>query len=282
LKILKSGSCFVFLFIILLASCSPERELARDFVKSTKETPVLLLCTDRLLLTNDKLKQISGFDTLDARTQDSLWLVNSRYLDSVSDVKMLTTIYEKIRKELKSYGYKVITPDSSAAIESHKPDLITLNIAQIELSEDRYTYRDEQLFLGDLMYYYDHMLNAVNLNLWFEFTDTLTKAPKVLFSSFIVNDKLDAAFVMNQMTYNVSYKYKITPFNTEDIYTLANTAAVKSSSYFYNFLMNKYIKENLPSNVQYFKHFSYNRYYDFLYYDEDEKFTEIERDSITN
>jgi hypothetical protein len=279
LKILKSGIYFSILIIInTLVSCSTERELARDFIKSNKEIPVILLCTDHLILTNDKLKRIPNFDSLDVKTQDSLWQVNTIYLDSLSDNKILTNFYKNLIKELRLYGFKVITSDSLHDSQNVQTNNYILNIAQIEISEDKYPYRDQQLFFGDLMYYYDHTFNEINLNFWFELTDSITKTPKVLFSTFTVNDKLEGGFLMDNLTYKVSYKYKITPFNTEDIYKLANDAAVKASNYFYNYLMNKYIRNNLPSNVQYFKHFSYNRYYDYLYNDDEDNFVEITKE----
>ncbi|MCX6231673.1 MAG: hypothetical protein NTZ33_09035 [Bacteroidetes bacterium] len=279
MNIIKSGKYIPAIFLLLiLYSCSTERELARDFVKSKKEVPILLLRTDRIILTNEKLKQIHDFDSLDAKTQDSLWLAKTHYLDSINDIKLLDIMYMRVSKELKSYGFNVFTTDKSNIFDTIQSPKTILNIAQVELTEADYTYRDEQVFFGDLMYYYDHILNAVNLNLWFEFADTASKKPKVLFSSFSVNDQLDGAFILDNVTYKVSYKFKITPFKTEDIYQLIDNSAVKCSNYFYNFLMNNYIRDMLPTSVRFFKHFAYNRYYDFLYYDEEEHFNEINQE----
>ena len=143
----KAGILFsVAILIILLSSCTAERELAREFVNTKKDIPVLLLSTDRLILTNEKLKRISNFDSLDVSSQDSLWTAKTLYFDSLSDVKLLSKFYENIKAELQSYGFKVFTKENVDSFNTLEASKYTLNIAQVEIREDDYVYRDEELF----------------------------------------------------------------------------------------------------------------------------------------
>ncbi len=266
---------FVAILITLLVSCSAERKLAREFVKAKKEIPILLLSTDRLILTNEKLKKMPNFDLLNAPKQDSLWVAKPLYLDSVSDVKLLSQFCEKIKIELQSYGFKVFTKDSIATFKALETTKYTLNIAQVEMSEDDYFYRDEELFFNSLVYYQDHTLNTVNLNFWFEFSTSGIKPEKVFYSTFSKMDKLESQFLLDNVNYSVSYQYRITPITLPDIYQLTNYSAQRSTNYFFNYLMNKYIKENLPADAIP-KYFSYDSYTGFIFNNETERFTELD------
>ncbi|MFZ4398702.1 MAG: hypothetical protein ACOYO1_01610 [Bacteroidales bacterium] len=265
----------IFFLITLLSSCSAERELAREFVKTKKDIPILLYCTDKLVLTNDKLKKIINFDSLDVSKQDSLWTAKTLYLDSVNDVKLLNKFYTTMKSELQSYGFLVFTNDSIDKFNSLETSKYSLNIAQVEISEDDYIYRDQEVFPNSLVYYHDNTLNLINLNLWFEFSSTGFKTEKVFYSSFPLNDQLESRFIIDNNTDKVSYQYKITPFNLNDIYQLCDFSAKKSTNYLFNFLMNKYVKDNLPSNVAIPKYFSFDHNTGFLYSNSEDRFEEL-------
>ena len=266
---------FVAILITLLASCTAERELAREFVKTKKSIPVLLLTTNRLILTNDKLKKIPNYDSLNVSTQDSIWLVKTLYLDSVSDVRFIQMFYSKLKTELQFYGFIVYEQDSLQSFNALESTKYTLNLAQVEMSEDDYNYRDQEVFFNSLVYYQDNTLNAVNLNFWFEFSSSGFKNEKLFYTTFSVNDKLESRFLLDNLTNKVSYQFKITPIVLNEIYQLSEYAAVKSSSYFFNYLMNSYVKENMPSNAGIPKYFSYDRYTGFLFNNENDSFIEL-------
>ncbi|NVN96159.1 MAG: hypothetical protein HXX18_12865 [Bacteroidetes bacterium] len=273
----KIGVLFsVTILIVLLFSCTAERELAREFVNTKKGTPILLLSTDRLILTNEKLKRILNFDSLDVSSQDSLWAAKTLYLDSISDVKLLNKFYEKIKDELQCYGFRVFTRDSISSFNSLEVSKYILNIAQVEMNEDDYIYRDEQLFFNSLVYYQDQTLNVINLNYWFEFSSSGLNNEKVFYSTFSMKDILESSFLLDDANNNVTYHYKITPITLAGIYQLTDYSAIKNTNYFYNYLMNKYVKENLPSNVVTPKYFSYDRYTGFLFNVENDRFLELD------
>jgi hypothetical protein len=209
-------------------------------------------------------------------TQDSLWIVKTLYLDSVTDVKFIHQFYAKLKEELGNYGFKVFEKDSLTDFNSLETSKYTLNIAQIEISEGEYIYRDEEVFPNSLMYYHDNTLNEVNLNFWFEFSSSGFKNEKVFYSSFPINDKLESRFIIDNNTDKVSYQYKITPITLNDIYLQCDYSALRSSNYLYNYLMNNYIKENLPSNVTNPKYFSYDRFSGFVFNEENDRFIEID------
>jgi len=267
---------FAAFLILLFPSCTAERELAREFVNAKKDTPILLLTTDQLILSNEKLKRIPDFDSLIVSTQDSLWLANTLFLDTLNDVQLISAFKNKLKAELQYYGFKVYEKDSIEIFNTIENTKYTLKIAQFEAVEDNYIYRDEEVFPNSLVYYYNTTLNQVILNFWFEFSSSAYKNEKIFFAGFPVSDKLESRFVIDNNTDKVSYQYKITPITLNEIYQLAEYSAQHSTNYLFNYLMNKYIKENLPSNVLIPKFFSYDRHSGFLYNNEKEQFTEID------
>ncbi len=277
MRFYKTGILFfAAILITLLTSCTAERELAREFVKTKKNIPVLLLSTDRLILTNEKLKKNQNFDSLNVSKQDSLWTVKTLYLDSINDTKLLSQFYGKFKTELQSYGFTVFTQDSIDKFNSLETPKYTLNIAQVEASENDYIYRDEEVFFNSLVYYQDNTLNLVDLNFWFEFSSSELKKEKIFYSTFSISDKLKSRFILDNTNNSVSYQYKITHITLNGIYRLTDYSARKSTNYFFNYLMNKYVKDNLPSNVVAPKHFSFDPSTGFIFNSENEKFTELD------
>lgn len=273
----KTGIYFIaFILSFVLLSCSAERELAKEFVKNNKGIPVLLQITDKIILTNEKLKKIKDYDSLSFEKQDSLWYVNTLYLDSISDTLILNSIYYNMENKLKSLGFHVYTNDSINAFNELQDIKYIFNIAQVEVSEDFFVYRDEELFFTNLIYYKDNNLNVININCWFELSDISDKTETILYNTSSISDLLKGNFEMNPNDYSVSYNYNITPLKFEEIYLLASKSAQKNASLLHDYLMNKYIKENLPQHFLNPKYFSLDPNTGFLYINENERFTIIE------
>lgn len=271
---IKTGlSIILVVLIVILQSCSVERELAKDFIKSNKDIPVLLQITDKVILTNEKLKKIKGFDSFNIEKQDSLWNANTLYLDSLNDIKLINTIYNNMEARLINYGFHVYSTDSIHEFINNQKQKYSLKIAQIEVSEDLFLYRDQETFFTNLTYYQDNYLNVINLNCWFEFSDMNKKNEIVFYNTNSISDILNGNFTMNPTDYNVNYNFKITPFKTEDIYQLAIKSAQKDAGLLFDYIMNQYIKDNLPHYYTNPKHFSLDINTGFLYNNEIETFT---------
>lgn len=277
MKNYKTGILFGFLTLsVLFISCSVERDLAKEFVRNNKDIPVLLQITDKIILTNEKLKKIKGFDTLSVEKQDSLWFSNTLYLDSINDSNILNLIFNSMETKLKAYGFHVYSIDNIADFDTLSKRKYSFNIAQVEISEDEFVYRDEEVFFTNLIYYQDNKLNVININGWFEFSDISERKEKVFYNTATISDLLNGSFVMDQHDYSVSYKYNITPIKVDEIYLLASKSAQKYAGLFHDYLINQYIKENLPHNYSDSKYFSLDPNTGFIYNNENERFTIIE------
>ncbi len=278
---MKNKYSGIFLLTILLGlilqSCSVERQLAKDFIKNKRNIPVLFQSIEKLILTNEKLKKIQDFDKLSIEKQDSIWNSNTLYLDSINDIILINKIYNQIRNSLIELGFIIYSSDSIEKFQQLTQEKYLLNLAQIEVSEDIYNYRDQETFFNNLTYYQDHNLNIINLNYWFELTDYTNNSTKVLYNTFSTSDILNGRFTMNPDDYTVSYNYKIKSLNSEDIYKLALTSGKKNTTLLYDYLMNTYIRQNISPYYLNPKYFSYDINTGFLYQSEDEKLTILEQ-----
>lgn len=274
----KTGIFFLTILLFLtLQSCSVERQLAKNFVKNKRNIPVLLQSTEKLILTNEKLKKIQDFDKFSIEKQDSMWYANTLYLDSVNDIILINKIYNQIRNSLIELGFVIYSIDSIEKFQELTQEKYLLNLAQIEISEDIYTYRDQETFFNNLTYYQDNNLNIINLNYWFELTDYTNNITKVLYNTYATSDLLNGRFTMNPDDYTVSYNYKITALNTEDIYKLAQISNKKNATLLFDYLMNAYIRQNISPYYLNPKYFSYDVNSGFIFQSENENFTIIEQ-----
>jgi len=277
LKKFKTGIFYLTVLLLpILFSCSTERELAKEFVKSNKDIPVLLEITDKIILTNEKLKKIKDFDLMSVDKQDSLWNYQTLYLDSINDKKIIDLTFNNMKTSLQNLGFQVYTIDSINSFRELEKFKYTFKIAQLEVSEDMYIYRDEETFFNNLTYYQDNNLNIININYWFEFKDINNKIEKVFFNSAAISDILKGKFEMNPTDYSVSYKYNIKPLIIDDIYKLTTETAYKNASLFYDYLMNQYIKDNISKNYLNPKYFSLDPKTGYIFNSDSEKFTIIE------
>ena len=81
-----------------------------------------------------------------------------------------------------------------------------INIAQIELEETLYTYRDEEM-IYDTYFYHDHNLNTVYINSWIEINnlndDNLNQ--HIYFASDMITDIADGTFDYDIFSNKSSY-----------------------------------------------------------------------------
>ncbi len=258
--------------IIITSSCKVEKDLAREFVQKENTTSILLLKDTVLYKLNDKIKRIHGFDYYDPDTQDSLWIANTQFLDSIDDTKLINNLYNRIKSELEYYEFKVYTQETRKNFDTTNPDNYTFKITQIEIEEDKYTYKNEYSFPNDtVVYFKEHDLNKFDLNCWFELkpNDTTKDYKRLFFNSFSIEDKLDGVFAKD-LQQKITYKYKIIPARLTDIYNMASYSGMKNAHFLFNYFMNKYINENMPKGFLVEGYYSLDRKTGYIRYDTEE------------
>ena len=273
---MKKNNYYIIILLVVIpffmASCQVERDIAREFVQQDNDISVLLLTDTTLYKLNDKVKDIPNFDSLSVDVQDSLWMANTLYLDSVDDKKVINTLYSRIKSELEYFEFHVYTMKNKKDFDALNSEAYIFKISQVELEEDKYTYTNEYSFPHDTtVYFKNHDLNKIDLNCWFDLIpkDSSTDHKKVFYNSFSIEDKLDGSFYKDQSN-SVKYKYRIIPIQLNDIYYLTAYSGNKHANYLFNYFMNKYIRAEMPPGFSAEGYYSLDPDTGYINYDEDE------------
>lgn len=239
---------FGIFLLSFVSSCSVERKLAKEFVKSHDSISVLLIPPAWIFKTNLNTFLIEDFDNLTADEQQRQLYDSSRFLKNIEDTLLISRFFSTMESSLRKYGIYTFNHDEVVEFMSKKGLAYQITLAQMELEEDIYPYRAEEVFFDTALYYEDFDLYKVGLNTWFEISKLNdTKATNnVLYASDYVTDELEGRFTSNIFTGEVKFKYNIYPLETEDVYTLAASAGERYAAYIYDYIVNQYIYFNLP------------------------------------
>lgn len=252
----------IFIFVITLASasCSVERKLAKDFIQNKDTLSVLLLMPDYVFKTNTKAWEIEGFENLSEWEQDSALYENSIFLKQLDDEFLISRFLSALQTGLRKYGINAYTQDQLLHFLDLETTSYKVSLAQMEVEEDIFPYRAEEVFYDTLLFYEDFDLNMVNINSWFEITQ-MNKPDvemNVLYASHYVMDGLEGRFANNLFTGEIKFHYNLFPIKVEDIYTLAARLGDKYAGYIYDYLLNAHIHRNFPVGDRPRNYFTWN------------------------
>ena len=261
------------LCLVMVSSCTVEKQLANTFLKNQPEIDIQLFTPEMVYKYNHKGEDITGFDKLSNAAQDSALYADSRYIQYVSDSLLLDNYINNFIDELRKLGFRVYLDASIDTVLSAKPQAYILNMAQVQLDEYKYPYEDSET-IDDSVYYKKFELNGVDLSGWFELSKLNAEKPvkTVLYSTFSSSDGFNGRFFVDPFTYEVRYKYKIDSLEVNDIYELASYAGKKDASYVFDYFMNQYIAWHMPQDEEPMDYYHYNRFRRYISPAGDEKF----------
>jgi len=249
----------LFLFI-LLTSCSLERRIASEFIKEVNNQSIVLQFPNDVIKSNLKIDSVRASKISDPDVLDALRYAESLVLKYVDDSIFLASCKQNMVEELKAYGLNVINVEEYD--ESSTDSLYFLNLAQIQLEE----YEDSATidkFCYGRSYFYDFILNAINVNSWFElskFNVDNVKFP-VLYSSYYQFDGVDGHCqkVFTRNGNKVMYNYKVDTIDVKLSYELAAQAGKRYASNLFDYLLNIHVQDHLPKDKNPFFYYHYDR-----------------------
>jgi hypothetical protein len=247
------------LMVFILLSCSAERNLAREYVKSHRGEGIMLAPVDFLYKQN--LGAYIDFSMFPARAQqDSIAYNSSNYVQYISDSIFLTFFTNSLIDKLVSFGYNV-TLDESADVflNSGNPSWI-IQLSQLQLEENftpGYVYAYDE---DDEEYYQVFRQNSITLNSWLEINhlNTENARKQMLYLSGYIEDYpgqdvsltyFDGQFYFNDARDTIS---------TDDIYKMAVSSGKKHAELLFDYFLNDYIRLNLPKNAASRREMHYN------------------------
>jgi hypothetical protein len=276
---LKRVSYLFIAISLLVTGCTLEQKLAKSFVKLEPPCQFLLLEPDFLYKYNLKTFEIPGIDTMDDYTKDSLLLANSLFLKDISDSVLISEFNKSFVKTLELYKAVVLPESAVDTVMQNGGKPYILNVAQFSLEEFLHPYSSEEMVYDEILVIDGFDVNAINFNIWIELGRMNTeKNNKVLFESDYMIDDINGTLKQNLFTGKVIFDYTIDTISIPGVYEFAGEFGEKTAYYIYDYVMNSFIRENLPENypfVPYYYHYDPVR--KILYaVDEDQRILELE------
>lgn len=239
---------FIFPVFILVTSCVPEYQLARQFVDNRPEADILIIPPAQLLKTNLNADLLENDTLLAEFEKDSILFARSIFLKNISDSIFFERYINNLILELDRLGFRTYLNSfpQDMAYDTNFNSFV-FNLAQIELEEKVDTYRDTEQYNG-LTYYKDLTLNSLTLHVWYELSRQNASDIKILYDSQTAMDQSYGYFEQNIFTGEVSYTENIAKLSLEDIYDFASVMAHQHAQYLFDFFLNNHIRRNFPDN----------------------------------
>lgn len=230
---------FLIIAIAFLLSCNPEKKLAIDFASKAAHNNVLVFAPESVFKTNLKTYLLDSLDLSYGENKDSALLVNSLFLNDLNDSLFIANYILGYKKSLTNFGVNVFDETTADRFFSLDSNTYQVNIAQLEIEETIYTYRDEDVYF-DQIYYHDHNLNAIYINSWFEYSelDGDSAVQQVYFSTDLITDIPDGYFEYDIFNGKVRYLYNIDSLEQDMLYEFAYRIGSEYAKYTFDVMLN--------------------------------------------
>jgi hypothetical protein len=248
------------LVLFLLGACSPERKLARKYVKNHYGNGIMIvplyeLIKDNLTITYDTNIRYT------AEQIDSVAWSQSCYIQHVSDSVILTGFTNSMINELSRIGYDVYLDETSDLYFSLPDPKWIVLLAQLQLDEE-YGIKYQQKFSveNNSIFYEDFRVNQINLSSWLEVSRTNSANKQILFLEGYIQDDYHTGIDIDLMTGNVGILGNRDSLQIQDVYDMAKSSGQKHAELLFDYFMNDFIRENLPTDIinrEYF-HYDFN------------------------
>lgn len=228
--------------ILLLMSCSREVRIAKHYIRSNPETPLMLFHTDSLMKISSKLPVADTVMDTSRRFLDSLAYAQTKYVRFVNNREFLRQYATGLAEELDKYGFHVYSDSNAYKFFSDTAQGYVVNLAQAEL-EEYYKEYISSFMLDENGEAYQFDLDAVALNSWFEIrcSNCDSGLMRVMYASCEKASTAKTKMKQNAYTGDLYLGYDVKELNMMDIYTLADIGAKQNASYIFDLAMNEYI-----------------------------------------
>lgn len=242
--------------MLILAACSPERKLAKAYLKNHIGNGIMIiplyeLNKDNLSISYDSAVKYSP------EQFDSIAWVQSVFIKKLSDSVFLTKFTNSLIAELTQKGYDVYVDGSSDVFFGLPDPKWIIQIAQLQLNEkhkenyyEMFSVETGEPILENLR------INYVSLESWFEVSRANTGNKQVLYLDSYIRDDISSKLDLDIMEGSIGVERKRDSLVMDDLYRMAEQSGQKHAQMLFDYFMNDYIRENLPAGIpnrQYFR-----------------------------
>lgn len=271
----------LFLVVVMLGlsfqACSSERKVAIAYTKKAPSISIMVLKPAKLFKVNQKVYILDSIGSVSPENEAAVLLENSLFLKQLDDTLFMANYSLGYQKELAKFGFKVYTESQMESFMQLDSNTIQISIAQIELEETLYTFRDETQMFGQ-QYYHDHNLNAVYVNSWFEISpfNKETNDTSIYFTTDMLVDQVDGIFDYDQFSGQMRYMYNIDSMTTDMLYNFAYDLGRVYAGYTFDYLMNKSIDKQVPKEKRTERYWRFDPYTHTFYLADEDRFISLD------
>lgn len=264
IKVMKKNAFLIIRPILLLLpfilffSCSIEKKIAIQYISKRDKGAVLIIGPEIISMLNLKDSIILNNGNVDQNDKDSLMIKKDLYLKYLNGNTIISISLDLLKQKLYQMGFRVYDDSTYEEFMNEKDSSFILNLAQVEFEEGYGEQIQTDYIFGEKYDAYVN-LNFVNINSWFELErkNLPNELFPILFCSFSLTDHVDGYF--NSDDYNqIEYIYKLDTLSLNDFQIVPEKLAEKYANYFYDYVMNLFIMENLPENKTLLNFYHYN------------------------
>jgi len=245
--------------VFLIAGCSVERNLARQYIKNHTGSGIMIIPQYELYKDNRTISYDPNIQYT-SNELDSIAWAQSCYIQHISDSIFLTAFTNSLINELSNQGFDLYTDGSSDIFFSLPDPKWMVQIAQLQIDEDHlieyhhlYSVEDGEPYNEPFRY------NQVSLSTWFEVSRANTSNKQVLYLEGYVQDDLHTNVDFDLMEGTIGLLGERDSLEIENIYVFAEQFGEKHGELLFDYFMNDYIRENLPPGIINRQYFHYNR-----------------------
>ncbi len=244
--------------ILLLASCSPERNLARQYVKGHTGNGIMIIPLNELLKDNRSI----NYDTAikyNPDQLDSMAWAQSMFIRYISDSIFLTVFTNSLINELGKEGFDVYVDGGSDIFLSLPDPKWMVQIAQLQLDEEHLNKYYEMYYADTGEPYYDSLsINQVHLSSWFDVSRANTVNKQVLFLEGYIQDQIRRGINFNLSEGTIGTTQNRSAIQINDVYKMADDLGKKHAELLFDYFINDYIRDHLPAGIVNRKYFYYD------------------------
>jgi hypothetical protein len=244
--------------LFLFTACSPERKLANEYVNKYKGNGVMIIPDFVLYKDNRTI----GYDTAVSYSPaqfDSIAWAQSYFIKDVSDSIFLTKFTNSMIDELSAIGFDVYVDGSSDVFLSLPDPKWMVQIAQLQLDEDHNLifHQKYSIETGE-PYSVGARINQVLLSSWLEVSRANTGNKQVLYLEAYIEDDFRMGIDFDPSEGSVGLNADRDSIVLSNVYEMAEDLGKKHADLLFDYFMNDYIRENLPSGIVKREYFHYD------------------------
>ena len=193
---------------------------------------------------------MDSLEITDESLFDSVLFAHSDFLKELDDPIFIRNYLMGLETELKVFGFDIYKENQMAEFMEVDSNSFIIYLAQIELEEALYPFRDETEYM-DSYFFHDHLLNSASVYSWFEINKVNEKkVDYIYFADNVIVDEVDGDFTLDFFGGSVKYFYEIDSVQTKDLYEYAFSLGRTYAGYTFDLLLNIYIEKNMAEKPE--------------------------------